>query len=57
MEFDNEEDGGITAIQLAVVLILTILCLVIFIAFCSVVSARKIIKGSKTKTTNREVIM
>ena len=57
MEFDNEEDGGITAIQLAVVLIFTILCLVIFIAVCSVVSARKIIKGSKTKTTNREVKM
>ena len=57
MEFDNEEDGGITAIQLSVVLIFTILCLVIFIVVCSVVSARKIIKGSKTKTTNREVIM
>ena len=56
MEFDNEEDGGITAIELAL-LIVTILCLVTFIAVCSVVSARKIIKGSKTKTTNREVKM
>ena len=53
MDF-NEEDEEITAIQLAL-LIVTILCLVILIVVCSVVSARKIIKWSKTKTTNREV--
>ena len=55
MEFNNKEDGGNTAGQLAVVLILTLICLVIFIAVCSVISARKSIIGKKTKTTNREI--
>ena len=54
MDFNSKKDEEITATQLAL-LIVTILCLVILIVVCLVVSARKIIKWSKTKTTNREV--